>query len=147
MLNFLSAGTDRCDVETTIVRSLGLHFGTLWEHFGIIWHLLGFPWGPLGAFWRMGSNFDTFPPRKATSFWVPFWHPKSKKSRKITKKQCPKSSVEKVCSLSPEKTAQSQCSIVKTRCFERSDILHLGGFWPPFGYLLESLWGIVCKKW
>ena len=78
MLNFLSAGTDRCDVKTSILRSLGLHFGTLWEHFGIIWQLLGLPWGPLGAFWRRGRILTHFP-TKLYHLWGTLLAPKISK--------------------------------------------------------------------
>jgi hypothetical protein len=57
---FLNAGTDRCAVEASILKSLGLHFGTLGEHFGIILQFLGLPWGPLGAFSATGLIVYTF---------------------------------------------------------------------------------------
>ena len=72
MLIFLSAGTDRCDVETSILRSLGLHFGTLGDHFGIILQSLGLLGCPLGAFGAVGSNFESIPGKSLPHFGVPF---------------------------------------------------------------------------
>jgi hypothetical protein len=107
-------------------------------------------WASLGAPWELfgdGVVFETFPPRKSHPFWVPFWLPKSKMSWKSrNKKQCPRSSVEKTCFQSPSEMAKSVIRIVITMCFERSDIIHLGGFWPPFGSLLESLFYTFCKN-
>ena len=140
-------GTIRCVVHTSILRSLGLHFGTLGEHFGIIWQLLGLPWGPLGAFWRRGQILRHFP-TKLSSHWRTLFGTPNLKSRKQTEKElCPKSIVEKMCSQSPCEMAKSGLRMVNTICFERSYIIHLGGFWPPFGSLLESLLSIFCKKW
>ena len=124
---------------------LGLHFGTLREHFGIIWQLLGLPGGPLGAFWRRGRILRHLPPRILVHFGTPL-APKNSKGTNKLKKQCPKSIVENMCSQSPCKMAESVISIVDTICFERSDIIHLGGFWSPFGSLLESILGTFCKK-
>ena len=42
--------------------------------------------------------------------------------------------------------AESVISIVNTICFERPDIIHLGGFWCHFGSLLESLSGTFAKS-
>ena len=42
------------DSSCSVLRSLGLHFGTLEDHFGIILEPLGFLWDSSGAFWRWG---------------------------------------------------------------------------------------------
>ena len=42
--------------------------------------------------------------------------------------------------------AESVISIVNTICFERPDIIHLGGFWYHFGSLFESLFGTFAKS-
>ena len=94
MLLFLGAGTDRCDVKTSISRSLGLHLGVLGEHFGIIWQLLGLSWGPLGAFWRRGRILTHFPP-KVEVIWGTLLAPKISKVAKklketVPQKQCGK---------------------------------------------------------
>ena len=132
----MPAGTDHCDVKTLILRSLELHFGILGEHFGIIWQVLGLPWGALGAFWRRGRILTHFP-TKGSFIWGALLASKILKVTKKLKKQCPKSSVEKMCYQIPCKMAQSEVYIVNTIWFERSDIIHLGGFWSHFGFLFE----------
>jgi hypothetical protein len=42
-----------------------------------------------------------------------------------------------MCSQSPCKMPKSEISIINTICFERSGIIHLGGFGLPFGFLWD----------
>ena len=85
MLLCLSPGTDRCDVETSILRSLGLHFDTLGEHFGLILQLLGLPWGPLGAFWRFPHESL---PRFGYLFGTGNLKSREKAKKTVSRKQC-----------------------------------------------------------
>ena len=85
---FLSAGTDRCDVKTSILKSLGLHFGTLGDHFGVILHHLatpGPPLGSLGSFLATGSFLRHFPHERVGHFGYPFGTQKLKRREKAVK--------------------------------------------------------------
>jgi len=98
----------------------------------------------------MGSILGMSGSQNARTFLGPFWHLKSQKSPKNTqttkKTQYPESSLEKMWFQNGFKTAKCWFYIVITVCFERSDILNLGGFWSPFGSLLEALFDTFGKK-
>ena len=139
MLSFLSAGTYRCAVKTSILRSLGLHFGTLGDHFGIILESLGLLWGPLGAFGRQGRFWWIFP-SKVSSILEPFWHPKSQMSHKITKqtvsrKRCRKNVLPEVARNGP--MCDPYCKYHRFREVKECPFGWLwGSFWLPFGVIL-----------
>ena len=93
MLNFLSAGTNRCDVK---IQFLGPR-GPFWHPWGALWHHLvgpGPPLGSLGSFLATGSNFDTFPHERVIHLGGPsgIQNPKSHKKTKktVSEKQCRK---------------------------------------------------------
>jgi len=94
----------------------------------------------------MGSIFDLFAGKHVPHFGDPFGTPNLKSHKQNTHKQCPESSVEQVCSQSSPETANIGFCIGITKCFERTDIIHLGGFWSPFGSLLGSLFYNSSKK-
>ena len=112
--------------------------GSLWLHFVAV----GPPLGPFGD----GIDFRTFSGGSWHPFGVPFWHLKSQKVIKNTKKRCPESGAEKKCSRSSPESAQCVICIVKTICLVRSKGRHFGDFWSPFGSLLGSLLVTFCKK-
>ena len=98
MLSFLSAGTYRCAVKTSILRSLGLHLGTLGDHLGLILRPLSLLRDLLGAIWRRNRILGVH--RKD---WAPLWEtllaPKITKIEKISTKGGVQTAVQKKCAL------------------------------------------------
>ncbi len=63
------------------------------------------------------------------------------------KSGCPESSQEKSRHRTSPGVAQSGIRVVTAICLERSSLVHLGGLWVTFGYLLESLLAPLSPKW
>ena len=132
---------------STTKLEFGITWGPFWWPGAPFWCLFGgldHPWSPVGPLWGKLSKKGSFFRRSSVHFGYLFGTKVSKVVKNF-KKQCPETSVENMCSQSPSQMAKSWFSIINTICFERPDIIHLGGFDSHFGSLLESLLGTRLK--
>ena len=136
MLLCLSASTHRCDVETSILRSLDLHFGTLWGPLASC----GSSWASLGPPWELSGDkvdFRGIFPSEYSSILETFLAPESSKvvkklKKTVSRKQCRKSVI-------PELARNGKKWILYCNYHMKREVghhpfwWHFVSFWLPFG--------------
>ena len=108
---------------------------------------LGPPRGPLWSLWGNLSKMGAIFPQNASPFGHPFGTQIHQNPQKVVKSGCPESSQEKSRHRTSPGVAQCGIHTVTAICLERSSLVHLGGFWVTFGYLLGSLLVTLGSQW